>query len=292
MRRPAETRTAFFFLLPAFAVIFLFHVIPAFYAWYISFFKFDNLSPMIFTGFSNYARLLKDAMFWKSLFNTFYFAAGTIPLSIIISVFIAVLLNQKIRGLSFFRTAYFLPVITSMNAVAMVWLWIFQPDIGVLNYILGFFGVSRINWLMDPVWAMPAVIMVSVWKNIGYNIIIFLVGLQSIPSEYYEAAQLDGAGDMQTFGHVTWPLLMPTVFFVTLISLINSFHTFTQIYMLTPDGGPLKSTSVIVFYLYENAFKNFEMGYASAISFVVFLITFVLTVLQNKFWGSKIHYGN
>ena len=292
MRRPAETRTAVFFLLPAFAVIFLFHVIPAFYAWYISFFKFDNLSPMIFTGLSNYARLLKDEMFWKSLFNTFYFAAGTIPLSIIISVFIAVLLNQKIRGLSFFRTAYFLPVITSMNAVAMVWLWIFQPDIGLLNYILGFFGVSRINWLMDPVWAMPAVIMVSVWKNIGYNIIIFLVGLQTIPGEYYEAAQLDGAGDMQTFKHVTWPLLMPTVFFVTLISLINSFHTFTQIYMLTPDGGPLKSTSVIVFYLYENAFKNFDMGYASAISFVVFLITFVLTVLQNRFWGSKIHYGN
>ena len=292
MRRPAETRIAVFFLLPAFAVIFLFHVIPAFYAWYISFFRFDNLSPMIFTGFSNYARLLKDGMFWKSLFNTFYFAAGTIPLSIIISVFIAVLLNQKIRGLSFFRTAYFLPVITSMNAVAMVWLWIFQPDIGLLNYILGFFGVSRINWLMDPVWAMPAVIMVSVWKNIGYNIIIFLVGLQTIPGEYYEAAQLDGAGDMQTFKNVTWPLLMPTVFFVTLISLINSFHTFTQIYMLTPDGGPLKSTSVIVFYLYENAFKNFDMGYASAISFVVFLITFVLTVLQNKFWGSKIHYGN
>ena len=292
MRRPAETRIAVFFLLPAFAVIFLFHVIPAFYAWYISFFRFDNLSPMIFTGFSNYARLLKDGMFWKSLFNTFYFAAGTIPLSIIISVFIAVLLNQKIRGLSFFRTAYFLPVITSMNAVAMVWLWIFQPDIGLLNYILGFFGVSRINWLMDPVWAMPAVIMVSVWKNIGYNIIIFLVGLQTIPGEYYEAAQLDGAGDMQTFKNVTWPLLMPTVFFVTLISLINSFHTFTQIYMLTPDGGPLKSTSVIVFYLYENAFKNFDMGYASAISFVVFLITFVLTVLQNRFWGSKIHYGN
>ncbi len=292
MRRPAETRTAVFFLLPAFAVISLFHVIPAFYAWYISFFKFDNLSPMIFTGFANYSRLLKDGMFWKSLFNTFYFAAGTIPLSIIISVFIAVLLNQKIRGLSFFRTAYFLPVITSMNAVAMVWLWIFQPDIGLLNYLLGFFGVSRINWLMDPVWAMPAVIMVSVWKNIGYNIIIFLVGLQSIPGEYYEAAQLDGAGEAQTFRNVTWPLLMPTVFFVTLISLINSFHTFTQIYMLTPDGGPLKSTSVIVFYLYENAFKNFDMGYASAISFVVFLITFVLTVLQNRFWGSKIHYGN
>ncbi len=292
MRRPAETSTAVFFLLPAFAVIFLFHVIPAIYAWYISFFKFDNLSPMIFTGFSNYARLLRDEMFWKALFNTFYFALGTIPLSILISVFIAVLLNQKIRGLSFFRTAYFLPVITSMNAVAMVWLWIFQPDIGLLNYLLGFFGVSRINWLMDPVWAMPAVIMVSIWKNIGYNIIIFLVGLQSIPGEYYEAAQLDGAGEVQTFRNVTWPLLMPTIFFVTLISLINSFHTFTQIYMLTPDGGPLKSTSVIVFYLYENAFKNFDMGYASAISFVVFLITFILTVLQNKFWGRNIHYGN
>lgn len=287
-----EQLLAYLFILPAASIILVFQLFPTIYSWYISMFEWDLIAEVKkFVGIGNYISLFSDKEFWQSLLNTFYFAAGTIPASIILSLIVAFCLNSKIRGMSFYRTIYFLPVITSINAVAMVWLWIYHPDVGLLNYFLGIFGISAQRWLLDPFWAMPAVILMSIWKNLGYNIIIFLVGLQSVPREYYESAEIDGAGDFVIFKYITLPLLMPTIFFITLISLINSFHTFTQVFMLTPDGGPLKSTSVIVFYLYQNAFVLFKMGYASAVSFVVFIIVFILTLVQNKFWGEKIHYG-
>jgi multiple sugar transport system permease protein len=287
-----EEIMAYIFLLPAGVIILVFHIFPTFYSWYMSLFNWDIiLNVKKFIGLKNYFYLFSDAEFWKSLFNTFYFAIGTIPTSIVISLIIAICLNSKIRGLSFYRTIYFLPVITSMNAVAMVWLYIYHPDVGILNYLLSIFNISPQKWLLDPVWAMPAVILMSIWKNLGYNIIIFLVGLQSIPKEYYEAAEIDGASGIKIFRYITLPLIMPVVFFIALVSLINSFHTFTQVYMLTKDGGPLKSTSVIVYYLYENAFVFQKMGYACAISVVVFIIIFSLTLIQHKLWGEKIHYG-
>ncbi|MEI7905000.1 MAG: sugar ABC transporter permease, partial [Candidatus Firestonebacteria bacterium] len=170
-----DALTAWGFILPAFLVILVFHLIPTVYAWFISLYNWDNLSPKTFIGLANYSELLKDGDFWRSLFNTAYFALGTIPASIIISIIIALCLNQNIRGLSFYRTVYFLPVITSMNAIAMVWLWIYQPEMGLLNYLLGLFGIASRNWLLDPVWAMPAVILMSIWKNLGYNVLILLV---------------------------------------------------------------------------------------------------------------------
>lgn len=289
--RKKEQILAYLFLLPAGVIILIFHIFPTFYAWYLSLFDWDGFSAKKFIGILNYAYLLLDKEFWHSLFNTIYFALGTIPASITLSFIIAVCLNSKIRGLSFYRTVYFLPVVTSINAIAMVWLWIYNPEYGLLNYFLGIFSIHPGSWLANPVLAMPAVIIMSIWKNLGYNIIIFLVGLQSIPREYYEGAEIDGANDFQLVRYITLPLLMPTVFFITLVSLINSFHTFTQVLMLTPDGGPLKATSVIIFFLYENAFMFSKMGYASAISVVVFIIIFILTLIQNKFWGEKIHYG-
>lgn len=288
-----ETFLAYLFILPAAIIIILFHIFPTVYSWYISLFDWDLISKTKeFVGTGNYIKLMSDPDFWKALLNTVYFAAGTIPLSIVLSFAVAYGLSRKIKGLSFFRTVYFLPVITSVNAVAMIWLYIYHPDAGILNWFLGLFGVSPQKWLLDPVLAMPAVILMSVWKSLGYNIIIFLVGILSIPSEYYEAAEIDGASGPKIFKHITLPLVMPAIFFVSLVSLIGSFQTFTQIYMLTPEGGPLKATTVIVYYLYQNAFVFFKMGYASAISFVIFVIIFTLTMLQNKYWGEKVNYEN
>src|SRR3989339_350195 len=245
---------AYVFLLPSIIIISVFHIFPTVYSWYISLFNWDLISKhKEFVGLANYNKLLMDADFWKSLFNTVYFAVGTIPAGIILAFLIAYGLSKKIKGLSILRTIYFLPVVTSINAVGMIWLWIYHPDAGILNWFLGLFGVSAQKWLLDPVLAMPAIMLMSIWKSLGYNIIIFLV---------------------------------------TLVSLIGSFQTFTQVYMLTPDGGPLKSTMVLVYYLYQNAFVFFKIGYASAISFVIFLVIFTLTILQNKYWGEKIHYEN
>ncbi|MFH1825495.1 MAG: sugar ABC transporter permease [Candidatus Firestonebacteria bacterium] len=286
-----EQILAYIFLIPAGVIILVFYIFPTFYSWWISLFNWDLILKIKeFTGIKNYVNLFSDFEFWKSLFNTFYFALGTIPASIIISLIIAICLNSKIRGLSFYRTVYFLPVITSINAVAMIWLYIYHPDTGLLNYLLSLFNISSQKWLLDPVLAMPAVILMSIWKNLGYDIIIFLVGLQSIPKEYYEAAQIDGANTFKAFKYITLPLLMPTLFFVAIVSLISSFHTFTQVFMLTRDGGPLHSTSVIVYYLYENAFVFQKMSYACTVSVVIFIIVFSLTLIQYKFWGEKVHY--
>ena len=288
-----ETRTAYLFILPAAIVIFAFHLFPTIYSWYISLFNWDMISKnREFVGLDNYTKLFFDADFWKAMLNTLYFAAGTIPLGITLSFTIAYGLSRKIRGLAFFRTVYFLPVVTSVNAVAMIWLWIYHPDAGILNWLFGLFGIPPQKWLLDPLLAMPAVIIMSIWKSLGYNIIIFLIAIMSIPKEYYEAAEIDGANAWQTFYGVTLPLVMPSVFFVSLVSVISAFQTFTQIYMLTPDGGPLKSTTVIVYYLYQNAFVFFKAGYASAISFIIFAVIFTLTLLQNRYWGERIHYEN
>jgi len=282
---------AYIFLLPSLLVISVFHIFPTIYSWYISLFNWDLISAhKEFVGLANYGRLLTDGDFWKALFNTVYFAAGTIPAAIVLAFLIAYGLSKKIKGLAFFRTVYFLPVVTSINAVGMIWLWIYHPDAGILNWFLGLFGISAQKWLLDPVLAMPAVMLMSIWKSLGYNIIIFLVGILSIPAEYYEAAEIDGASAFAVFRYVTVPLVMPSIFFVTLVSLIASFQTFTQVYMLTPEGGPLKSTMVLVYYLYQNAFVFFKIGYASAISFIIFVVIFVLTILQNRYWGGKIHY--
>ena len=282
---------AYLYLMPVIIILFAFHVRPIFMALGVSFYEWDLIGNPEFVGAGNYTRLFDDPMFWKSIWNTIYYAALSIPLTIFLSMGIAILLNNPIRGLGFYRTAYFIPVVTSINAVAIVWNFIYHPEIGLLNKVIGWFGISPVAWLQDPNWAMPAIILMSVWKGLGNNIIIFLTGLQNIPKHLYEAARIDGANRWQQFIHITWPMLSPTTFFIFTMSVIGSFQVFSQVYMMTPRGGPLKSTMVVVYYLYRKAFDQFEFGYALAMAFVLFLIIFACTLFNKLYIEKKVHYS-
>ena len=244
----------------------------------LSFAKWDLLNPITFVGLENYKNLFNDKVFYQTLVNTIVFAIATSVFGVIIPLILASVLNSKIRGSEFFKTAYFLPFITPMIVIGIVWGWIFDPNIGLLNKLLHL----HINWLYDVKFAMPALIAVSVWKLIGYNMIIFLSTLSSISQSLFEAAKIDGANSLQTFRHVTVPMLSPTIFFVVIITTISSFQVFDLIYLMT-QGGPFNSTNVLVYSIYQNAFEYFNVGEASAIAYVLFAIILVLTLLQWKF---------
>lgn len=236
------------------------------------------LNPINFVGLENYKLLLRDGLFYKILLNTIVFALSTSILGVIIPLILAAILNSKIRGSEFYKTAYFLPFITPMVVVGIVWAWIFDPNIGFLNQVLNI----HINWLYDSKFAMPALIIVSVWKLIGYNMIIFLSAFSSVSQSLFEAAKIDGANAYQTFKNVTIPLLSPTIFFVVIITAISSFQVFDLIYLMT-QGGPFDSTNVLVYSIYKNAFEYFNIGKASAIAYVLFVIILVLTLIQWHF---------
>jgi multiple sugar transport system permease protein len=282
---------AYLYLMPVILILFCFHVLPIFYSFVVSFYEWDLIGQAEYVGTGNYARLFDDPLFYKSIVNTLYFALVSVPLSIMCSLVIALLLNNPISGIGIYRTIYFIPVITSINAVAIVWNYIYHPDYGLLNKILAIFSIEPELWLQDPFWAMPCIIFMSVWKGLGYNVIIFLAGLQNIPKHLYEAARIDGASRWQQFRHITWPLLTPTTFFIFVMSSIGSFQVFSQIYMMTPRGGPLKSTMVIVYYLYRKAFEQFEFGYALAAAFVLFIIIFSVTLFNKLYLEKKVHYS-
>ena len=226
-------------------------------------------------GLENYRLLFKDNLFYKILLNTVVFALSTSVLGVIIPLALASILNSKIRGSEFYKTAYFLPFITPMVVVGIVWAWIFDPNIGLLNQLLHI----NINWLYDSKFALPAIIIVSVWKLIGYNMIIFLSSLSAISNSMFEAAKIDGANAFQVFRNVTIPLLSPTIFFVIIITAISSFQVFDLVYLMT-QGGPFDSTNVLVYAIYKNAFEYFNVGKASAIAYVLFAIILVLTLVQ------------
>ncbi|OIP21298.1 hypothetical protein AUK22_11830 [bacterium CG2_30_54_10] len=282
---------AYGYLFPVVGIILCFHVLPIFYSLAISFYEWDLMSDPQWVGLDNFRRLADDPMFYKSLWNTFYYAMVSVPLSIFAALGVAMLLNNPISGIGIYRTIYFLPVITSINAVAIVWNFIYHPDYGLLNKLLALADIGPRLWLQDPFWAMPCIILMSVWKGLGYNVVIFLAGLQNIPKYLYEAATIDGASRSQQFRSITWPLLSPTTFFVFVMSAIGSFQVFSQIYMMTPRGGPMKSTMVIVFYLYQKAFVKFEFGYALAIAFVLFLMIFGVTLFNKLYLEKKVHYS-
>ncbi|OGK10937.1 MAG: hypothetical protein A2W80_10740 [Candidatus Riflebacteria bacterium GWC2_50_8] len=282
---------AYLYLMPVVVILVIFHVLPIFYSLAVSFYEWDLIGDPEFIGAGNYLRLFDDPMFYKSLWNTLYYALLSVPLSIISSLAIALLLNNPISAMGLYRTVYFIPVITSINAVAIVWNFIYHPDFGLLNKILAIFSIDPQTWLQDPFWAMPCIIFMSVWKGLGYNVIIFLAGLQNIPKHLYEAARIDGANRWQQFRHITWPLLTPTTFFIFTISVIGSFQVFSQVYMMTPRGGPLKSTMVVVYYLYRKAFEQFEFGYALAMAFVLFMIIFACTLFNKLYLEKKVHYS-
>lgn len=263
------------FILPALLGTLIFIIIPVICSFGFSFIKWDLLNKPEFVGFDNYIKIFSDPLFGKILLNTIVFALSTSILGVIIPLVLAVILNSKIRGSEFFKTAYFLPFVTPMIVIAIIWQWIFDPNIGILNHFLKL----HINWLYDPNFAMPAIIIVSVWKLIGYNMVIFLAGLSSLNQSLFEAAKIDGAGKIATFRHVTVPLLSPTIFFVVVITCISSFQIFDLIYLMT-QGGPLDSTNVLVYAIYKNAFEYFKIGEASAIAYVLFVIILTLTMIQ------------
>lgn len=289
-RRSSDLSLILLFLLPSLAGFLFFNGLPILGSLGLSLTEWDVLTPPRFVGMANYLRLLRDPSFWHALRNTLYFVAGYIPLVMAGGLALALLLNQSVKGLAFFRAAFFLPVISSWVAVALLWTWIFNPRYGLANNLLGLVGIEGPAWLYDPAWAMPAVIITTAWKDLGFAMVLFLAGLQGIPREHYEAAAVDGAGRLQTFFRVTIPLLSPTTFFVLTISLINNFQVFDQVWIMT-EGGPYGSTSVLVEQIYRNAFRYGRMGYASAISWVLFAVVFATSALQLRLQRRWVTYG-
>ena len=288
-----ETLVAYLFLLPSLVVFAAFVFFPLVFSIYTSFTRWNLPYQPSFIGLENFRYIFTDTIgapaFLGSIRNSFYYAVG-VPLNITISLCIALLLNQRLRGVSIFRTAYFLPTITSTAAISVVWLWIYHPaDYGLFNSILLKLNLSPLRWLRDPHLAMPSLILMGIWHGMGYNIIIFLAGLQSIPTSLYEAAEIDGAGGWARFWKVTLPLLSPTTFYILVIGIINSLKTFTQMHVMT-EGGPLGATTTITYYLYQQAFESFTMGRASAVACVLLAMLFIFTLIQFKVVGSRIHY--
>lgn len=278
------------FLLPNLIGFLFFVGLPIVSSFILSFTEWDLLSKPQFIGIDNYSKLAIDAEFRDALKHTFFFIAGYLPTVMIIALGVALILNMKLKFKLFYRAAYFVPVVTSWVAVALIWKWLFNPSFGLINYSLSLIGVSGPAWLHDPVWAMPAIILTSVWKDIGFVMIMFLAGLQGIPEVYYEAAEIDGASSSQKFWSITLPLLAPTTFFVLVISMINSFQVFDQVMIMT-EGGPAGSTTVMVQQIYNHAFRYYQMGYASAASWILFFFIFGVTVIQMKLQKRWVDYG-
>ena len=273
-----ENTVAWLFILPALIGTIIFIIVPVFCSFSLSFAKWDLLNSIQFVGFDNYKEIFKDGLFYKILINTIVFAVSTSIFGVIIPLILAATINSKIIGSEFYKSAYFLPYITPMVVIGVIWSWIFDPNIGFLNQLLHL----NINWLYDSKFAMPALITVSVWKLIGYNMIIFLSGFASIPQDLFEAAKIDGANNIKTFKNITIPLLSPTIFFVIIVTAITSFQVFDLIYLMT-EGGPFDSTNVLVYAIYKNAFEYFDIGKinkTSAIAYVLFVIILILTLLQ------------
>jgi multiple sugar transport system permease protein len=291
-RRGYDLGAALAFLSPTLIILSAFIFFPVVFSFYLSFHKWNMFAQTRpFVGLENYTAILTNQEFWQVLKNTAVYTLGTVPLNMVISLGVAFLLNKKLAGRKFLRTAFFAPVIMSSVAAAVIWRWVYEPSFGLLNTFLGFFGIPAVNWLNNPASAMFALIVMGVWKTFGFNMVLFSAGLQGIPEHYYEAAQIDGAGKWRQFWSITVPLLSPTTFFVLVMSIIGSFQVFDTVYVLT-SGGPLNSTKVLVFYLYEHAFKYFDMGYASAVAYLLFAIVFVLTMLQMKTMRGSIHYSS
>lgn len=287
--RAGESRWALLFLAPTVVGLAVLSAGPILAAFGISLTKWDLLTPPQIVGLDNYGRLLGDDRFLKALRNTAFYTIVSVPLGLALALGLATALNQQIRGIAWIRTAYFLPLVTSATAIALVWLWIYSPT-GLLNTFLGIFGIPPQRWIADPTLAMPSIIAMSIWQGLPANVIIFLAGLQAVPSEYYDAASVDGAGRRSRFRHVTLPLLTPSIFFTGILALIGAFQVFDQVYVLANPGKPSEATITLVYFIYENGFRNFKMGYASAASWLLFLIVAVFTLLYFRTQNRWVHY--
>ena len=297
-------RTALPFLLPSLVGFILFSILPIIGTLFISATNWDGLSELtlvsnfsgfmekFFVGLENYRRLFQSEALYQALSNTLKFIVMYIPLMFVVSLCIAAILNSKVKGVGFFRIVYYIPVITSWVAGSLIWKWVLNPQYGILNSILAKIGIQGPQWLQSAKWAMPAIVLASVWKDMGYFGLMFFSGLQGINREYYEAASIDGANGIQKFFKITLPLLTPTIFFVLIISLINSFQIFPQVMIMTPDGGPGGSTMVMVELIYKYGFEYYEMGTASALSLILFVIIMLLTFVQMKLQKKWVNYDD
>jgi multiple sugar transport system permease protein len=285
----AERRWAFFFLAPSGIGFLVFTLLPVAASLGLSAMRWNLVGAPSWIGLDNYVRAVNDLMFWRVLRNTAVYTLGTVPTTMVLSLTIALALNQKIPGMTLFRGLYYLPVVAPMVAVAMVWRWLYNTDFGVINYLLSRVGVSAVPWLTSMRWALPAVIIMSVWKSLGYGMVLYLAGLQGIPQHLYDAAAVDGANAWQRFWYVTLPMLSATTFFVLVTSVIGSFQVFGQVYIMT-RGGPANATSTLVYYIYQNGFESFRMGYASALSWLLFAVIFVFTVIQFRSQRERAYY--
>jgi len=277
-----EARVAWLFLLPNLVGFLLFVVIPIIASLILSFYRWDLMSSPSFIGFGNFIRLFNESSFKTVLINTIYYTIGTVPVSMVLGLGLALLLNRPLKSVTLYRAFFYLPQIIPMVAAGLIFQFMYMPDFGVINYFLGLLGLPQPNWLNDTSTAMIAIILMSVWKGTGFNMVIYLAGLNGIPKSYLEASQIDGANIWQQFRYVTLPLLTPTTFFVLAISVIGSFQIFDPVYVMT-KGGPADATRTLVYYIYETGFQFFRMGKAAAAAWILFVIVFVATLVQFKY---------
>lgn len=292
--RSRQTRHAligYAFLLPNLLGFVVFLAGPILFSFVLSFYRWNIFSPATFIDLQNYVRILFDpgSQFWTYLGNTLFFMLG-IPIGLGFALFLALLVNQRLRAIGLFRTLYFLPVVASMITVALLWEYILNREHGLLNQFLGQFGVQPLFWLGDPLLAKVGIILMRIWKTAGYNMLIYLAALQAIPEEYYEAARMDGAGHRAQFLHITFPLLAPANFFLIVTNIIGTFQLFGPIYVLT-RGGPGKGTWTLIYEVFFKAYREFDMGYAAAVSWILFVLMFVVTLVQWRYVGRRVEYS-
>lgn len=299
------------FILPAFLLLLVFKLYPIWLAFRLSFHDWGIAGERGFVGLWNYRMLLRDPFFWQAVWNTLMYTLFAVPLNLFLSLGIAMLLNRGLKALGLYRTMYFLPVITSIVAISVVWKWLYDPQRGLFNYLLSLLHLSGLNWLDEPrgifellfhrdlplllkgpSLALFSLVLMSVWKSLGYNVVIFLAGLKNLPRVYYDAAKVDGAGPWHRFWNVTWPLLSPTTFYVLMMTTIISFQVFAPVWTMTgpPPGGPLGTTNVVIYYLYQKGVEEYQVGYASAIAFVFFAFILLLTLFQKLYLERKVYY--
>ena len=288
-RATGQGLAALLFLSPTLVVFSAFILFPVLFSFYLSFHEWNMFSSTrSFVGVDNYARMLGDPEFWTVFRHTAVYTLGTVPINMALALAVAFALNGRLIGKKVLRAAFFTPVIISSVAAAVIWRWVFDPNLGLANTLFQAVGLPAVNWMNDPSAAMVALIIVGVWKTFGVNMVLFAAGLSGIPDTYYEAADIDGASGWSKFWNITVPLLSPTTLFILVLSIIGSFQVFDIVYVLT-YGGPLGSTKVLVFYLYEHAFRFFNMGYASAVAYALFAVLFVLTLLQVRFFRTQVY---
>ena len=286
MYKYSKQFTPYLFLAPAAVILILFFFIPFLESFLLSFqsYRNDIYNPQ-WVGLENYINLFHAPVFWKTLANTFIYLIGVVPLLVILSLIIAILVNQKLRGIKIFRVMIYIPVIVSIVVAGIAWKWIYA-DSGILNYIISLFNISKIGWLTDPRFALYSVMAVTIWKGLGYYMVIYLAALTSVPKDHYEASDIDGANVLQKHLAVTVPHLMPTITLVSVISSISAMKVFVEIYVMT-QGGPLNASKTIVYYIYQRAFENLDMGYASAAGVVLLVIVMIMSIINVKFFENN-----